>query len=106
MYNTQFTKFLISVNCLDKNLIFLGVDSVFNNGYIGFKNPNTTANTYVSRIYKSSTSGCTDYSNAGGILMFDSNKAVFNCPIVTRYYNDNFVTNSPCTKVGKATEKH
>ena len=91
---------------MDKNLTFLGVDSVFNNGYIGFKNPNATANTYDSCIYEGSTSGSTDYTNAGGILMFDSNKAVFNCLIQTRYYNDTFVTNPPCKKVGNATETH
>ena len=36
--------------------------------------------------------------------MFDAIKAVFNCPIQSRYYNDTFVTNPPCTKIGNDTE--
>ena len=106
MYNTQHTKNLISINFLNKNLTFLGCDSVFNNGYIGFKNPNTTATTYDCRIYESSTSGSTDYTNGNGLLYFDANKDIFNCAIHSKCYNDTFVVNPPRTQIGNDTKNN
>ena len=90
------------MNYLNKNLTFLGVNSVFNNGYVGFKNPNTTAILYDARIYEGSNDGCTDYTNGNGLLYVDFKKAVFNSPIQSRYYNNKF-EHKMCSKTGNDT---
>ena len=53
---------------------------------------------------KGSSKVATDYTNGNGLLYFDANKAIFNCGIQSKYYNDTYTSTPPSTKIGNDTE--
>jgi len=78
--------------------------SVTSKGFFGLKSAVSNATGFDSRIYDNSTGAST--LNGQGILTFDANKAVFNCPISSQYVNSKTATSTtpPSTYIGNDTE--